>query len=155
MPGRCERVFWAPDAITRPAKGEETQIMSFGTAISTVFRNYVNFRGRASRPEFWWWFLFTIIINIILNIIGGALPGGGKTALDILSGLWSLAILLPYLAVGARRLHDGNHTALHLFWYLLPVVGWIILIVLWAGPSNPNAASRFGQPTGTTTGQSI
>jgi uncharacterized membrane protein YhaH (DUF805 family) len=119
--------------------------MNFGTAISTVFRNYVNFRGRASRPEFWWWFLFTIIVNIVLNIIATALPGGGKATFEIISYLWSLAILLPYLAVGARRLHDGNHSAFHLFWYLLPFIGWIILIILWAQPTNP-AAARFGQP---------
>jgi uncharacterized membrane protein YhaH (DUF805 family) len=114
------------------------------TAVQTVFRNYVNFAGRATRSEFWWWFLFTVIVNALLNAIGNLLPDGGRITLVTISSLWSLAILLPYLAVGARRLHDANHTAFHLFWYLLPVVGWIILIVLWAQASNP-AGARFDQ----------
>ena len=66
---------------------------------SVILKNYVNFEGRATRPEFWWFFLFNVIVSLILNLFG---PKVGTT----LSGIWSLAILLPYLGLSVRRLHD-------------------------------------------------
>lgn len=87
-------------------------------------KNYVNFEGRAGRKEFWYAFLFSFVVSFILGLFGRV---GG-----ILSGIWSLAILLPTLSVGCRRLHDINKQGLFLLLGLIPVVGIIILIVWWA-----------------------
>lgn len=94
--------------------------MTFGESIGTCFSKYAAFDGRASRSEYWWWFLFTLLVS----------AGSGMIS-DTLSGLFSLAVLLPSLAVGARRLHDTDRSAWFLLLWFIPLVGWIIMIV-WA-----------------------
>lgn len=94
--------------------------MTFGESISACFSKYATFDGRASRSEFWWFFLFTFLASAALGIVS-----------DKLSGLFSLAVLLPSLAVGARRLHDTDRSAWFLLLWFIPIIGWIILII-WA-----------------------
>ena len=91
---------------------------------SVILKNYVNFQGRATRAEFWWFFLFNFLVGLILSLFGKA----GTT----LQGLWSLAILLPQLGLSARRLHDIGKTGWLLLLGLIPIVGWVILIIWWA-----------------------
>ena len=81
--------------------------MSFTEAIKTGFQKYADFSGRASRSEFWWFILFTIIARMLAALI----PGVGFIV--------GLALLLPYLSVTARRLHDINRTG----WWLLLLSG--------------------------------
>ena len=91
-----------------------------------VLENYTNFTGRARRAEFWWYFLANLIISIVLNIIDAAI-GSGSGFGGVLSAIYGLAVLLPGLAVGIRRLSG--------WWLLLifiPIVGLIVLIVFWA-----------------------
>jgi uncharacterized membrane protein YhaH (DUF805 family) len=94
--------------------------MTFGESISVCFKKYVGFDGRAARSEFWWFALFTFLVSLAVGIVSQSL-----------SSLFSLAVLLPSLAVGARRLHDTDRSAWFLLLWLIPVIGWIILIV-WA-----------------------
>lgn len=94
--------------------------MTFGESISTCFSKYASFEGRASRSEFWWFFLFTVLVSAASGMVS-----------EILSGLFSLGVLLPSLAVGARRLHDINKSGWFLLLWLIPVIGWIVLI-FWA-----------------------
>lgn len=94
--------------------------MTFGEAIKTCFSKYATFEGRASRSEYWWWFLFTFLASAATGIVS-----------DKLSALFSLAVLLPSLAVGVRRLHDTDRSGWFLLLSLIPIVGWIILFV-WA-----------------------
>lgn len=94
--------------------------MTFGESIKTCFSKYAEFNGRASRSEFWWWFLFTFLAS----------AGAGMVS-ETLSGLFSLAVLLPGLAVGARRLHDTDRSAWFLLLWFIPIIGWIVLLV-WA-----------------------
>jgi uncharacterized membrane protein YhaH (DUF805 family) len=108
--------------------------MSFGQAIQTVFQKYAEFTGRARRPEFWWWVLFVVLVNLALNALWVPV-GRGATIGSWLSWLWSLAILLPSLAVLVRRLRDAGYGWGHVFWLLFPFVGTIILIVFTAQPS--------------------
>jgi len=98
--------------------------MNFGQAISTCLSKYATFSGRASRPEFWWFFLFQILLSIVASLFG-----------DIISGLVSLALLLPALAVGARRLHDIGKSG---WWQLLILtgIGIFLLIYWWVQPGN-------------------
>ncbi len=112
--------------------------MSFGEAIATVFRKYAEFTGRASRPVFWWWALFTLLVTSALNAFN-VIPVSEHASLGtLLSSLWGVAILLPGLAVAVRRLRDAGHTWTNLFRGLIPVAGIVVLIVLWAQP--PKAA---------------
>jgi uncharacterized membrane protein YhaH (DUF805 family) len=98
--------------------------MSFGTAIVSGFRNYSNFVGTASRSEFWWFQLFLLLVS-----------AGAGALWDGLSFVWFLATLIPYLAIGVRRLRDaGFNWALFLLG-LIPVLGTITVIVLWVQPT--------------------
>lgn len=102
--------------------------MNFGQAISTCFSKYATFSGRASRPEFWWFFLFQILVSIVASMFG-----------DVINGLVGLALLLPALAVGARRLHDIGKSG---WWQLiaLTVIGLLVLIYWWVQPGNNDAS---------------
>ena len=119
--------------------------MSFGQAIQTVFQKYAEFTGRARRPEFWWWVLFVVLVNVALNALWVPV-GRGTTIGSWLSWLWSLAILLPSLAVLVRRLRDAGYAWGHVFWLLLPFVGTIILIIFTAQPSRDAVPRPAGVP---------
>ena len=97
--------------------------MTFGQSVKTCFGKYATFSGRASRSEYWWFCLFNFIIGLLLGWI------------PVLGWIISIALFLPGLAVGARRLHDTGRSALNLLWLLLPFVGAIILIVFYLGAS--------------------
>lgn len=121
--------------------------MDFQTAIKTCFSKYVTFSGRASRSEFWWFMLFIIAGNFVLGFIDLMLFGRSAdgSAVSILGALFSLAVFLPSIAVGVRRLHDVDRSG---WWYLLvliPLIGGLILIVFFfihRGTPGPN---RFGE----------
>ena len=115
--------------------------MNFGQAISSGFRNYVNFSGRAARSEYWFWILFVIIVSAVTAGIDFALFKDPQVLpLNTLSGL---ALLLPNLAVAVRRLHDTDRSGWWLLIALLPLIGLIVLIVFFCirGTPGPN---RFG-----------
>ena len=100
-----------------------------------VFENYANFKGRDTRPEFWWFYLPNVILSY------------GLFALSIGGGLlYSLAVLVPGIAAGVRRLHDTGKTGWLMLVSLIPLVGPIILIVLFAQPGTPGA-NEYGPPT--------
>ncbi|MDO9404685.1 MAG: DUF805 domain-containing protein [Polaromonas sp.] len=101
--------------------------MNFGQAVSVCLSKYATFSGRAARPEFWWFFLFQVLVSIVASFLG-----------DMVSALVSLALLLPALAVGARRLHDIGRTG---WWQLImfTVIGLLVLIYWWAQPGTSDA----------------
>jgi uncharacterized membrane protein YhaH (DUF805 family) len=103
-----------------------------------VLESYVKFDGRSRRAEFWWYALANLIISVVLNIIDAALGMGGGFG-GVLSGLYGLAVLLPGIAVGIRRLHDTGKTGWWLLIALVPIIGLIVLIVFWATDSTPGA----------------
>jgi uncharacterized membrane protein YhaH (DUF805 family) len=103
-----------------------------------VIKKYAVFNGRAARPEFWWFVLFNLIISAVIQLVFSAIAGHNTG--QLVGELYSLAVLLPSLGVGIRRLHDTNRTG---WWYLLvfiPIIGWIVLIVFlaMAGDPGPN-----------------
>lgn len=101
-------------------------------AVKTCFRKYVDFSGRAARPEFWWFFLFQVIALVLARIIGGG----------VLYGIVALALLLPGLAVGARRLHDIDKSGWFLLLGLIPLIGALVLLYFCVQPSGP--ANQYG-----------
>ena len=162
--GGAPRGAASPDDLSLPLYGA-----SFGQAVKRFFKNYVNFKGRASRSEYWFAYLFVgllMIVPAVLYSIGlgmmgasasmaaadpygmsaGAGPSGGSIALTaiggILMGIIGLAILLPQLAISWRRLHDGNFPGPMWFLGLIPGVGGIIVLVLMIMPSKPEG-QRF------------
>ncbi|WP_141502064.1 DUF805 domain-containing protein [Paenibacillus luteus] len=98
-----------------------------------VIKNYVEFSGRARRTEYWMFILFNILASIVLSIIERII--GIEPAL---SGLYSLFILLPSLAVGVRRLHDTGRSGLWLLLSFIPLIGAIILLVFFCQDSEDN-----------------
>ena len=98
-----------------------------------VLQKYAIFQGRARRKEVWMFLLISAIIYIVLTIVD-LLIGlyDTDTGVGLLSGLYWLAVIIPTLAVGARRLHDTGRSGFWLFLYLIPVIGWIVLIVFYA-----------------------
>ena len=103
-------------------------------AVKTCLSKYADFNGRAARPEYWWFFLAQIVVLLIAGMVS-----------NLLEALVSLGLLLPGLAVGARRLHDIGKTGwLQLLW-LVPIIGWAILIYWAAQPGEPGA-NKFGAP---------
>ena len=102
-------------------------------------KNYVTFDGRARRKEFWFFMLVSFILGIIVQIID-AILGTDK----ILNGVLNLALFLPSLAVGARRLHDTGRSG---WWQLLvlTIIGIIPLIIWWASNTKPES-NQWGQP---------
>jgi uncharacterized membrane protein YhaH (DUF805 family) len=96
-----------------------------------VLENYLNFDGRARRAEFWWYALANLIISFVLSVIDAALGLGGGFG-GVLSGIYGLAVLLPGIAVGIRRLHDTSKSGWWLLLVFIPLVGAIVLIVFWA-----------------------
>ena len=105
--------------------------MSFGQAVSTVFSKYATFSGRARRSEYWWWYLFVTIVFIVASVIdraAGLTYGDATYAGGWLSSIAGLALLLPNLAVGVRRLHDTGRTGWWLLIGLVPFIGVIVLL---------------------------
>lgn len=98
-----------------------------------VLTNYVGFQGRARRKEYWMFVLFNIIISIVLGIIE-AIIGTNQ----VLAFIYSLAILLPSLAVAFRRLHDTGKSGWWLLIGLIPLIGSIILLVFFCTDSDAN-----------------
>ena len=101
--------------------------MQFGEAIKNGFQNYANFRGVASRSEFWYWTLFTVLVSLGTSIVDSAigLALGGQT-FTLVNTLGSLALLLPGLAVAVRRFHDAGFSA---WWYSIPQVATLIVLI--------------------------
>lgn len=121
-------------------------------ATRTVLSKYVTFSGRASRSEFWWWFLALCILLLIARIIDGALiaPMLGFGAFQEESGqplsvLLALAVLLPNIAVGIRRLHDTGRVGWWLLIGLIPVVGTLVLLYFYVQPSE-DSDNQYGAP---------
>jgi uncharacterized membrane protein YhaH (DUF805 family) len=122
-------------------------------AFVRVFKKYAVFTGRASRSEFWWWALASAIISAILDSIGQNVVNGQPTGTSPLGVAWGLATLVPGLAVAARRLHDVNLSAWLLLLAVIPLLGWIALIVMLAQRENPlgarfdrRPAQQYGAP---------
>jgi len=140
--------------------------MSFGASVKHVLGNYATFSGRASRSEFWWFYLFVILVSAVLNVIdavlglrvgamseefiisGTAVPFV-SSGVGVLSTIFALAMLLPFLAVGVRRLHDSDKSGwLLLLGYLLICacgIGLIVLLVLFVLKSTPGD-NKYGPP---------
>jgi uncharacterized membrane protein YhaH (DUF805 family) len=115
--------------------------MSFGDAVRTCFSKYADGKGRAGRPEYWWFFLSYILVYIVAAIIGGALKASWIVFIAL------LVYIVPLITAAVRRLHDTGRSGWWYFISLIPLVGTIILIVFLATEGNPGP-NEYGPPPG-------
>ena len=95
-----------------------------------VLKKYAQFSGRARRKEYWYFTLFNVIFSVVLSFVDG-LTGtwNPESGVGLLSGIYSLAVLIPAIAVGVRRLHDTGRSAWWVLILLIPLIGVIIFLV--------------------------
>jgi len=106
-----------------------------------VLKKYAVFSGRARRKEFWMFVLFNAIIGAVLSVLSRI--GGIGIVFSILSGLYSLAILVPSLAVSFRRLHDVGKSGYYILFGLIPIVG-LILLIIWTVKEGVAGSNEYG-----------
>ena len=110
--------------------------MNFMQAIQSCLSQYATFSGRASRSEFWWFFLFQILALIVSGMLG-----------DVAYSILALLLLLPALAVGTRRLHDVGRSG---WWQRLTItgIGYLVLLYWFVQPSQAEA-NGYGESSAT------
>lgn len=109
----------ASNGVTATAVADNTPI-TFGNVFAVVMKKYATFQGRARRREYWLFLLVSTLISIAIGIVEG-LAGDSQ----IISSIYNLAVLVPTISVGVRRLHDSDRSG---WWLLLPIVNLIFLV---------------------------
>ena len=131
---------------------------TLGFALKNFWVDYTGW-GRARRSEYWWvvlfyYFLIPFVISFCLNFVGtfcgliynsDAIDTFFKSLDWLVSMLWWCATLVPGFCLTARRLHDTDRSNWNVLWSLLPIVGWIVLLVFMASEGEPKK-NRFGAP---------
>ncbi len=109
---------------------------------------YALFDGRAGRQEFWMFILFSVIVSAVLSIVDGVI-GTATSGFGLISGIYSLAVLVPTLALGCRRLHDIGQSGWMQLIGLIPIVGALFLIfVYYIKPGTPGDNKFGANPSG-------
>lgn len=106
-------------------------------------RNYANFQGRARRKEYWWFELLVIVVSFVLSIVDTMIFGATFAGIGMLGGMAALALLVPNLAVGVRRLHDRDQSGWWLLLGAVPLIGGLILL-FWFVQRGTVGDNRFG-----------
>ena len=96
-----------------------------------AIRKYADFSGRAERKEFWYFWLINLVISFVLGVVEEVTQINPNSEYSVLGSVYALAVLLPTLAVGARRLHDTGRTGWWQLIGLIPLLGAIVLIVFY------------------------
>ena len=119
--------------------------MTFTQAISSCLSKYATFGGRARRSEYWYFVLLQVIVTAVLN---GLYSATESVAFSAILVLFDLALLVPSLAVCWRRLHDIGRSGAYYFFVLIPLVGWILLLVWMCQDSQPGENQYGPNPKG-------
>ena len=97
-------------------------------ATKAMFTNYANFSGRTNRKDFWMAILGYFILSFVVGFVGGLIFGQSGNSM-ILSGIWSLATIVPCLALEIRRLHDVNKSGWYILMCFIPLIGAILVLI--------------------------
>jgi uncharacterized membrane protein YhaH (DUF805 family) len=116
-------------------------MMDFPTAVKTCFANYMTFRGRAPRSEYWYFVLFMFIGGVTTAVLDAILFSGN--VISPLNSIFSLVTIIPSLAVASRRLHDLDKSGWWQLLWIVPIIGWIIMII-WLVKRGTPGPNRFG-----------
>ncbi len=112
-----------------------------------VLKKYAVFSGRARRKEYWFFVLFNIIISIVLAVIDGVTGSfSAEAGMGLLGGIYTLAVLIPGIAVSVRRLHDTERSGWWLLIALVPLIGAIVLLVFMVQDSKPGQNQYGANP---------
>ncbi len=111
-------------------------------AVRDALRNYATFRGRAPRPQFWWFVLFVLAGGLICDLLDRVLFGERAR---LLGPVFSLATLVPLIAISVRRLHDIGRTGWWVLLHLVPVIGLLVMIYFYLLRGD-RGSNRFGPP---------
>lgn len=120
--------------------------MSLKEAVISVFKNYANFKGRARRSEYWYFSLFSLIVVVATLIIGAIIDSIVQELTGIgiaVIGVYSVATIIPILSVTCRRLHDVGKSGAYVFFFLLPIVGEI-LVWVWSFQDGQPWTNQYG-----------
>lgn len=101
--------------------------------LDVIAQHYCDFSGKATRKQFWLFTLFNVIVNIVLGLVCGMFLN--EQTVNIVTSVYSIALLLPCLGIAARRLRDGGFSPWLLLLMLIPILGWIALLILYLMPS--------------------
>jgi uncharacterized membrane protein YhaH (DUF805 family) len=117
--------------------------MGFMDAVKTCLNKYIDIKGRARRSELWWFFLFNVLVQVVATILDGILGMGGPQSIGLLAPIASLALLLPGITVGVRRLHDRDMSGWWMLIGFFPILGGIALLVIFV-MKGTDGDNRFG-----------
>lgn len=122
--------------------------MTFSQAVQSGLNKFFTPSGRASLSEFWWYFLFMVIISGVLGVIGGFIMGHGmeQVWLGIIFEVIDIVLIISILCAEIRRMHDTGKSGWNVCWGLVPLVGWIIVLFLLCKPSQPGDNQYGPQP---------
>ena len=118
-------------------------IVDFPEAVKLGFQRYIDFSGRSSRAEYWWFALFIVLVDIIVTAVDTVVLGTDLSGIGLLSAVWQLATLIPSLAIGVRRLHDIDKSGWWILLWFVLVIGWIVLLV-WAIKRGDGGPNKYG-----------
>jgi len=118
--------------------------MNFGQSITVCMSKYADFSGRASKSEFWWFYLFGLMLQWGGNIMGAATFGAQTPMAQFASTAVTLALLVPQMAAQTRRLHDTGRSGWNWLW-CLTIVG-IIPYVIWLASHSEEGENKYGAP---------
>lgn len=123
-----------------PAEARPANMMPFMDAVKTCFEQYVGFDGRASRSEYWWFVLATIIAAWVAGFLDGIIFGSGLSDPTWITLAVNLGLLLPSLSVTFRRLHDHGKSGWNVCW-IFTVIGifYVLYLTIVEGEANDNA----------------
>lgn len=129
-------------------KPQATPTLSFGKAISNCFHKYATFKGRARRSEYWWFCLLAGIVGAVVQVAANSVMENGVSfggaVAYLLLFIFYIALIIPSLAVLFRRLHDTGRSGWWWFINLIPLIGWIVMIVFCCDDSDPNP-NKYGE----------
>ena len=114
---------------------EQPPQTGFVAAIKKGFKGYVVWNARSTRSEYWWWTLFVIIVGIVVGALDGALFNPDTFGLGPLSTILNIALFLPGLSLLVRRLHDTDRSGWWVWIALIPIIGFIVLLIFVLLPS--------------------
>jgi uncharacterized membrane protein YhaH (DUF805 family) len=127
--------------------------MNFIDSIKSYWRNYANFHGRTSKKTFWWTVLFLFLASSLIaaifpgsiemnEVAGMQLPTRNDSAIE---NAWTIVTFLPSLALGVRRLQDIGKPGQYMWFILIPIAGFIMLLIWFLRPGDPGA-NKDGEP---------
>lgn len=126
--------------------------MTFSQSIKSVFSKYADFSGRATRSEYWYFYLFNFLVVMVYYIALFAMLGSGSRDssavgyLSVMIIIYALVMTIPSLAVTVRRLHDTGHSGWWIFLNLIPVIGSIVLFIWFITDSDPDTNEYGDNP---------